>query len=94
MPTYEYECEQCGQIFEYFQALTDSPKTTCEICGGYLRKLLSPGAGLIFKGNGFYITDYKKKDTSADEKKTSSSKSEKSATDTKPTSASKDDVSS
>ena len=94
MPTYEYECEQCGQVFEYFQSLTESPKTTCEVCGGRLRKLVSPGAGLIFKGNGFYITDYKKKHTTATEKETSSHKSDKTTSDSKPKSGAKDDSSS
>jgi putative FmdB family regulatory protein len=60
MPTYEYECTGCGKHFDYFQRITEEPKTTCEECGGKLQKLLSSGAGLIFKGSGFYITDYKK----------------------------------
>jgi putative FmdB family regulatory protein len=59
MPTYEYDCEGCGQNFEYFQSMSEPAKATCEQCGGTLRKLLSAGAGLIFKGSGFYITDYK-----------------------------------
>lgn len=61
MPTYEYECDKCGGQFEYFQAMSDAPKTVCEKCGGHLTKLLSAGSGLIFKGSGFYITDYKGK---------------------------------
>ncbi len=59
MPTYEYECDKCGKHFEYFQSMKDAPKAECEACGGKLTKLLSAGAGLIFKGSGFYITDYK-----------------------------------
>ena len=77
MPTYEYECEKCGKIFDYFQSFSEEPKKTCEECGGKLRKLMSAGTGLIFKGNGFYITDYKNKsastpppDTSTTENKT------------------------
>jgi putative FmdB family regulatory protein len=76
MPTYEYECEACGERFEYFQRITESPKTTCERCGGRLEKLLSAGSGLIFKGSGFYITDYKRGNGSS--KSSSESKSEKS----------------
>lgn len=59
MPTYEYECGQCGAHSEYFQSMSEPPKETCEACGGRLTKLLSAGTGLIFKGSGFYITDYK-----------------------------------
>ena len=59
MPTYEYQCTKCEQEFEYFQSIKEEPKTVCEKCGGNLVKLLSGGTGLIFKGSGFYITDYK-----------------------------------
>jgi putative FmdB family regulatory protein len=64
MPTYEYQCDNCGKEFDYFQSMSDSPKTKCEECGGKLTKLLSAGSGLIFKGSGFYITDYKKSGSS------------------------------
>ena len=60
MPTYEYQCDACGREFEYFQRMSEKPKSVCEACGGHLTKLLSAGSGLIFKGSGFYITDYKK----------------------------------
>jgi len=63
MPTYEYQCKECNRTFEYFQSLREAPKTRCEECGGKLTKLLSSGAGLIFKGSGFYATDYKAKET-------------------------------
>lgn len=59
MPTYEYECKRCKRTFEYFQFLGEPTKTKCEACGGKLTKLLSSGAGVIFKGSGFYATDYK-----------------------------------
>ena len=62
MPTYEYQCKRCKRTFEYFQFFGEPPKTKCEECGGKLTKLLSPGAGLIFKGSGFYATDYKAKE--------------------------------
>jgi len=61
MPTYEYACDNCEEQFEIFQSIKDAPATVCEKCGGHLTKLLSAGSGLIFKGSGFYITDYKTK---------------------------------
>lgn len=60
MPTYEYECETCHFHFEEFQKMTDKPLQKCPKCGKRVKRLISPGAGFIFKGNGFYITDYKK----------------------------------
>jgi putative FmdB family regulatory protein len=59
MPTYEYFCNNCQGHFEYFQMMTEAPKTKCEKCGGRLNRLLGSGAGLVFKGSGFYITDYR-----------------------------------
>ena len=59
MPTYEYKCEQCGDRFEYFQSMTSERLTTCKKCGGKLRRLIGEGSGIIFKGSGFYCTDYK-----------------------------------
>jgi len=61
MPTYEYECKSCGHQFECFQKMTDKPVKKCPKCGLEVRKLISSGTGLIFKGSGFYITDYAKK---------------------------------
>jgi putative FmdB family regulatory protein len=58
MPTYEYECEQCGERFEEFQGIKDAPLKTCPACGGSLRRLIGPGAAIIFKGSGFHRTDY------------------------------------
>ncbi len=60
MPTYEYECKECQYRFEEFQKITDKPLSTCPKCKGQLRRLISGGIGLIFKGSGFYVTDYKK----------------------------------
>ncbi|MEA3489709.1 MAG: FmdB family zinc ribbon protein [Candidatus Omnitrophota bacterium] len=60
MPTYSYECKKCGHHFEKFQKMTDDPARKCPKCKGAVRRMLSPGAGFIFKGNGFYHTDYKK----------------------------------
>ncbi len=62
MPTYEYECSSCGKRFDAFQSITEKPLKKCELCGKHtVRRLISAGAGLIFKGSGFYITDYKSK---------------------------------
>jgi putative FmdB family regulatory protein len=67
MPTYEYICEKCGHQFERFQSISAKPLTKCpkELCAqkrwgkGRVRRAISGGAGLIFKGSGFYITDYR-----------------------------------
>jgi putative FmdB family regulatory protein len=59
MPTYEYQCEKCGQLFEVRQKFADAPLTTHEVCGGSVHRLLSAPA-LQFKGSGWYITDYAK----------------------------------
>jgi len=60
MPTYEYICDACGHEFEKFQSMTAEPVKVCPKCGKRkVRKLISAGAGLIFKGSGFYITDYR-----------------------------------
>ena len=61
MPTYEYECRKCGHRFETFQSMKDEPLKKCEKCGGELRRLIGTGAGIIFKGSGFYQTDYRSK---------------------------------
>ena len=69
MPTYEYHCEKCGKNFETFQSMKDAPFKECpkELCRmkkwghGKVKRLLGTGAGLIFKGSGFYITDYRSK---------------------------------
>jgi putative FmdB family regulatory protein len=58
VPTYEYECEKEGKRFEAFQKMTDAPLKRCPDCGGRVRRLISSGAGVIFKGSGFYSTDY------------------------------------
>jgi len=67
MPTYEYACQKCGQNFDAFQSMRDEPFKVCpkELCRqakwgkGKVKRLLGTGAGLIFKGSGFYITDYR-----------------------------------
>jgi putative FmdB family regulatory protein len=59
MPTYEYECMQCKHRFEAFHSMTAEPIKECPECGGKVKKLIGAGAGIIFKGSGFYVTDYK-----------------------------------
>lgn len=66
MPTYDYKCENCGNAFEFFQSMKDEPLTLCPECGhDTLKKMVSVPAGLIFKGTGFYLTDYVKKNSSS-----------------------------
>jgi putative FmdB family regulatory protein len=59
MPTYEYECQSCHHRFEEFQQITEEPLRTCALCGGKVVRLISGGGGLLFKGNGFYVTDHR-----------------------------------
>lgn len=70
MPTYEYECTHCGYHFEVFQKITDGHLDKCTKCGHKARRLISSGSGIIFKGTGFYATDYRKKATPASDNKT------------------------
>ena len=60
MPTYEYICRECGHQFEVFQNISAEALSVCPECGGVIHRKISGGAGLVFKGSGFYITDYKK----------------------------------
>ena len=59
MPTYEYECNTCKYLFEAFQGISEAPLTECPRCKGPVKRKISGGAGLLFKGTGFYITDYR-----------------------------------
>jgi len=59
MPTYEYECTKCGHLFEKFQSMKDEPLKRCPKCRCKVKRLLGTGAGIIFKGSGFYQTDYR-----------------------------------
>jgi len=60
MPTYEYECRKCGHTFETFQSMSDKPLRKCPACGKMaLQRLLGTGAAVIFRGGGFYETDYR-----------------------------------
>jgi putative FmdB family regulatory protein len=69
MPTYDYECTKCGHAYEHFQKMTDAKLTKCPKCAGKLKRLIGPGSGIIFKGSGFYQTDYKKSSASTDQTK-------------------------
>ncbi|MBN2534426.1 MAG: zinc ribbon domain-containing protein [Spirochaetales bacterium] len=59
MPTYEYKCDHCGYQFERHQGMADDPIRLCPVCNGSVKRLVSGGAGIIFKGNDFHSTDYK-----------------------------------
>ncbi|MBT3602845.1 MAG: zinc ribbon domain-containing protein [Candidatus Latescibacteria bacterium] len=93
MPTYEYACPDCEHLFESFQSITAKPIKKCPECGKRkVQRLISGGAGLLFKGSGFYITDYRsdnyknaaKKDSdSSSGSKTESKKSDSKKSDTK-----------
>jgi len=66
MPTYDYECPKCGHRFEKFEAMSAEPGGCCPKCGTKGRRRIGAGAGLIFKGSGFYTTDYRKADYKKD----------------------------
>ena len=86
MPTYEYACQGCDHQFEQFQSIKDEPLVQCPKCKKKkLKRLVGSGAGLIFKGTGFYITDYKKKTGGGGEAK-SGGDSKPAAAPSKPTS--------
>lgn len=105
MPTYEYECQKCRKTFEIFQSMKDDALATCpkDLCRmskwgkGKVKRLLGTGAGLIFKGSGFYITDYRSEGYKEAAKKDSAPKTEskpeaaKPASDSKPAKAPKAD---
>ena len=61
MPTYEYQCQKCKRQHEVSQSITAKPLTRCAKCGGKLKRLMGSGSGFLFKGSGFYITDYRSK---------------------------------
>ena len=85
MPTYDYACENCGYEFEQFQAITAKPLRRCPECGKReLRRLIGAGSGVIFKGSGFYQTDYRSENYKKDEKSsTGEKKTETKSKDTK-----------
>jgi len=77
MPTYDYTCQACGRELELFQSMTERPKRKCPECGALrLKRHIGTGAGFVFKGSGFYETDYRSESYKADAKKASESKGE------------------
>jgi putative FmdB family regulatory protein len=94
MPTYEYICESCGKEFEKFQSITAKPLRHCPACGkNKLKRLIGAGAGVIFKGSGFYATDYRSegyKKEKESEKKTTTKDTTKKEPETKAKQAKKD----
>lgn len=89
MPTYDYKCDNCGHEFETYQSMKDDKLTVCPSCGeNTLKRLIGSGSGLIFKGSGFYLTDYKNKQTETSSAKSTTSESKK----TEPAAASNDTV--
>jgi len=91
VPTYEYECQQCEYTFEQFQRITEKPLRRCPKCKGKVKRLLGTGAGIIFRGSGFYQTDYRsegykkaqKADTGASQAKSTDAGGAKSASSAK-----------
>ncbi len=69
MPTYDYKCQDCGHTFEKFQSISARKLRKCPRCGGKLKRLVGTGAGVIFKGTGFYQTDYRSAEYKKAEKK-------------------------
>jgi putative FmdB family regulatory protein len=99
MPTYEYICAKCGHEFEKYQSMTAQPLAICpeDVCGkkkwarGSVKRKIGGGAGLIFKGTGFYITDYRSEGYKSAAKKDSDS-AKPAATDSKPSTSAKPDA--
>jgi putative FmdB family regulatory protein len=79
MPTYEYKCTQCNYTFEIFQPMSAEPLKECPKCKGPIKRLIGTGAGPIFKGSGFYHTDYKNKPTNSGSTKKEEKKDSKSS---------------
>lgn len=88
MPTYEYECQSCKKVFEKFQSIKDDPIRKCPKCGKRVKRLIGTGAGIIFKGSGFYSTDYRsdsyKKAARSDTPSSSTTPKEKSKSESAP----------
>ncbi len=91
MPTYDYRCTKCQHTFEAFQSMKDEPVSACPVCGAPVKRMIGTGIGLIFKGSGFYQTDYKNKESgkAADRKKKDTGKDSGATAETKPSGESK-----
>ncbi len=77
MPTYEYKCLICDKKYEYFHKMTEDPVYKCPDCGMEMKRMIGSGAGPIFKGTGFYQTDYKNKSSNSTSAKNSSGTAKK-----------------
>jgi putative FmdB family regulatory protein len=78
MPTYSYECRKCGHVFDVFHAMSATPKVHCEECNSSrMERLIGIGSGIIFKGSGFYETDFKEKKGKPPSKSDGKSKAKK-----------------
>ena len=89
VPTYDYECTRCEHAFEAFHSMSADPISVCPECGGKVRRLIGSGAGILFKGSGFYQTDYRSAEYS---KAASTDKPEKAPTKKDEKSASKNET--
>lgn len=83
MPTYEYVCLKCGYKFEKFQSMKEEKLKDCPKCKGKVKRLIGAGAGTIFKGSGFYQTDYKNVSNAADKKVVEKTKAAKKSSESK-----------
>ncbi len=79
MPTYSYKCHECEHTYDSFQSIKDEPHTSCPECSGKVIRLIGSGAGIVFKGSGFYVTDYRKQDKASDDSKSNSSDAKESS---------------
>jgi putative FmdB family regulatory protein len=88
MPTYDYRCKDCGKEFEHFQSMKDDALTNC-LCekNGSVERLISKGSGIIFKGSGFYVNDYKKSSAPSSETSGSTTSTPATSSPTAPTTA-------
>lgn len=91
MPTYDYVCEKCGHAFEAFQSMNDPRLTKCPVkgCRGKVKRQIGTGAGFVFKGSGFYITDYRSEGYKAAAKSDAAASESKPAGEAKPAGESK-----
>ena len=95
MPTYEYKCKKCGNIFEKFQSITEDPIKKCKNCDGEVYRLISKNGNFILKGNGFYSTDNRNNNYKSEKKKLAASsieRQEKKETSKKPDSKIKENI--
>lgn len=74
MPTYNYKCDSCNNISTVFQSISDSPLKKCDNCKGMIKRIISGGTGMIFKGTGFYLTDNAKSNNSKNKNLTTKEK--------------------